>query len=203
MIQFIINQMKDFYDYLDSVDVTPNAFHVLWCIANKRRPKSVNAHTELRNLSNNKLITETYIITEDGYRILKDAEKLFGNGSIIGSTVLISTDLSDNITKYLELFPKGKLPSGKSARVNRKDIEKGFKWFFDNYDYSWNTILTATAYYVDTFEKQKFMYMRNSQYFIGKTNPDKTKNSELADYCEIILNGGHEEDADGISEKVV
>lgn len=195
--------MKDFYDYLDSVDVTPNAFHVLWCIANKRRPKSVNAHTELRNLSNNKLITETYIITEDGYRVLKDAEKLFGNGSIIGSTVLISTDLADNITKYLELFPRGKLPSGKSARVNRKDIEKGFKWFFDNYDYSWDTILKATAYYVDTFEKQKFMYMRNSQYFIGKTNPDKTKNSELADYCEIILSGGHEDESDGIAEKVV
>lgn len=195
--------MKDFYDYLDLVDVTPNAFHVLWCIANKRRPKSVNAHTELRNLSNNKLITETYIITEDGYRVLKDAEKLFGNGSIIGSTVLVSTDLADNITKYLELFPRGKLPSGKSARVNRKDIEKGFKWFFDNYDYSWDTILKATAYYVDTFEKQKFMYMRNSQYFIGKTNPDKTKNSELADYCEIILSGGHEDESDGIAEKVV
>jgi hypothetical protein len=195
--------MRDFYDYLDNVDVTPNAFHVLWCIANKRRPKSVNAHTELRNLSNNKLITETYIITEDGYRVLKDAEKLFGNGSIIGSTVLLSTDLADNITKYLDLFPRGKLPSGKSARANRKDIEKGFKWFFDNYDYSWDTILKATAYYVDTYEKNKFMYMRNSQYFIGKTNPDKTKNSELADYCEIILNGGYEEDTNGISEKVV
>lgn len=195
--------MRDFYDYLDNVDVTPNAFHVLWCIANKRRPKSVNAHTELRNLSNNKLITETYIITDDGYKILQEAEKLFGNGSIIGSTVLVSSDLAENITKYLELFPRGKLPSGKSARVNRKDIEKGFKWFFDNYDYSWDTILKATAYYVDTYEKQKFMYMRNSQYFIGKTNPDKTKNSELADYCEIILNGGYEEDLNGISEKVV
>jgi hypothetical protein len=190
--------IKQFYDILDELDVTPNAFHILWCIANKRRPKSVNAHAELRNLVATKLLDDKYAMTEEGKIVLKKVEALFQE-KIVEEKPVISDDF---IGQYLELFPKGKLPSGKSARVNRRDIEKAFKWFFQNYEYSWETILKATAYYVDSFEKQKFMYMRNSQYFIGKTNPDKTKDSDLASYCEIILNGGYEEETT-LSEKVV
>jgi hypothetical protein len=190
--------IKQFYDILDELDVTPNAFHILWCIANKRRPKSVNAHAELRNLVATKLLDDKYAMTEEGKIVLKKVETLFQE-KIVEEKPVISDDF---IGQYLELFPKGKLPSGKSARVNRRDIEKAFKWFFQNYEYSWETILKATAYYVDSFEKQKFMYMRNSQYFIGKTNPDKTKDSDLASYCEIILNGGYEEETT-LSEKVV
>lgn len=190
--------LKQFYDTLDDLDVTPNAFHILWCIANKRRPKSVNAHAELRNLIASKLLDDKYAITEVGNAVLIKMAAIFKT-DIVEPKPVISDDF---IGQYLELFPKGKLPSGKSARVNRRDIEKAFKWFFQNYDYSWDTILKATAYYVDSYEKQKFMYMRNSQYFIGKTNPDKTKDSDLASYCEIILNGGYEEETT-ISEKVV
>lgn len=190
--------LAQFYDILDELDVTPNAFHILWCIASKRRPKSVNAHTELRNLVAAKLLDDKYAITEDGKAILDKVSTVFKT-EIIEQKPVITDDF---IGQYLQLFPKGKLPSGKSARVNRRDIERAFKWFFQNYDYSWDTILKATAYYVDSYEKQKFMYMRNSQYFIGKTNPDKTKDSDLASYCEIILNGGYEEETT-LSEKVV
>jgi len=190
--------LTQFYDILDEIDVTPNAFHILWCIANKRRPKSVNAHTELRNLNAAKLIDDKYAITEEGKTVLGKVSTVFKT-EIVEQKPIVSDDY---IAQYLNLFPKGKLPSGKSARVNRRDIDKAFKWFFQNYDYSWDTILKATAYYVDSFEKQKFMYMRNSQYFIGKTNPDKTKDSDLASYCEIILNGGYEEETT-LSEKVV
>jgi len=190
--------LTQFYDILDELDVTPNAFHILWCIANKRRPKSVNAHAELRNLVAAKLLDDKYAMTEAGKTILDKVSTIL-NTQIVEPKPVISDDF---IGQYLELFPKGKLPSGKSARVNRRDIEKAFKWFFQNYDYSWDTILRATAYYVDSFEKQKFMYMRNSQYFIGKTNPDKTKDSDLASYCEIILNGGYEDETT-LSEKVV
>jgi hypothetical protein len=35
--------------------------------------------------------------------------------------------------------------------------------------------------------------MKNSQYFIRKQNTDKSWDSELADYCEIILQGEQEE----------
>jgi hypothetical protein len=76
-------------------------------------------------------------------------------------------------------------------------------WFFANYSYSWDTILQATAYYVDTYEKQKFMYMKNSQYFIRKQITGATFESDLANYCEIIINGGYDESGNQIIEKVV
>jgi hypothetical protein len=109
----------------------------------------------------------------------------------------------DNIMKFLMIFPKGKLPSGKPARVNRKNIEESFKWFHKNYTYDWDTILRATLYYVDTYEKANYMYMKNSQYFIRKQNTDKSWDSELANYCEIIINGEDLEDAPHFSDKVV
>ena len=45
--------------------------------------------------------------------------------------------------------------------------------------------------------------MRNSQYFISKVNPDKTRESELANYCEIIKNGIDEESDSFFKERVV
>jgi len=45
--------------------------------------------------------------------------------------------------------------------------------------------------------------MKNSQYFIRKQNTDKSWDSELANYCEIIINGEDLEDAPHFSDKVV
>ncbi len=50
---------------------------LLWCIANKRRPKSVNAHAELRNLVATKLLDDKYAMTEEGKIVLKKVETLF------------------------------------------------------------------------------------------------------------------------------
>ena len=69
--------LKQFYDTLDDLDVTPNAFHILWCIANKRRPKSVNAHAELRNLVAVKLLDEKYAITEEGKAVIDRIATIF------------------------------------------------------------------------------------------------------------------------------
>jgi hypothetical protein len=57
--------------------------------------------------------------------------------------------------------------------------------------------------YVDSYEKNRYMYMKNSQYFIRKQSIDKTWDSELAAFCEIILNGGYQDDDNHIKEKVV
>jgi hypothetical protein len=119
------------------------------------------------------------IIVEAGFKKVK----------IASSTQVLGEAYVDNIQKYLELFPKGRLPSGKAARSDKKNIESNFKWFFQNYEYDWNTVLQATARYVDEFEKKNFLYMRNSQYFISKMSPDRTRESELANYCSAIKSG--------------
>jgi hypothetical protein len=130
-------------------------------------------------------------------------ELVFGNGSKPKKKVVQEIpDMEENVVKYLNMFPLGKLPTGKPARVNKKNITEAFKWFFMNYDYSWEVVLKATAFYLDSFEKDNFKFMRNSQYFIRKQNTDKSWDSDLASYCEIILTGG-DSDSEIIHEKVV
>jgi len=107
------------------------------------------------------------------------------------------------ITKYVELFPKRKLPSGKLARSNKKNLETNFRWFFNNFDYDWETIFKATAAYVDEYEAKGYLYMQTSKYFICKSQSDKSKTSELADYCELISSGGELDTDSHFKEKVV
>ena len=99
---------------------------------------------------------------------------------------LMGKDFFANIKAYVEIFPNIKLPSGKYARVNPKNLEAPFKWFFENYNYDWKTILKATERYVDEYNIRRYDYMRTSQYFIRKQDVDKSFESDLATYCEII-----------------
>lgn len=192
--------MESLFDFCENKAIAPNELYVLWCIQNKKRPKVTNVYAELRHLTGAAYLENDYSITQKGRDLLEQLRKIQKTNSTPSDNL---EDLEIYIAKYLELFPPGKLPSGKSARVNKADIEKAFRWFFKNYTYDWSVILKATAYYVDTFEKNKFLYMRNSQYFIRKQITGVNFESDLANYCEIILNGGHEEDVTGLTEKVV
>jgi hypothetical protein len=189
--------MIKLFEYLETKEITPNSLYILWSVANKRKTQhdGINVHTELRVLINADLLTAKYELTTKGIEIINNIPG--------GGTVTIVDTAEDNIMKFLMAFPKGKLPSGKPARVNRKNIEESFKWFHKNYTYDWDTILRATLYYVDTYEKANYMYMKNSQYFVRKQNTDKSWDSELANYCEIIINGEHLDDAPHFTDKVV
>lgn len=190
--------MRALFEYLEAKEITPNSLYILWSIANKRRTQHVgiNVHTELRVLINADLLTPKYELTTKGIDIINNIPDSLGSSGSV-------EPVEDNIMKFLMVFPKGKLPSGKPARVNRRNIEESFKWFHKNYNYDWDTILRATLYYVDTYEKANYMYMKNSQYFIRKQNTDKSWDSELANYCEIIINGEDIDDTPHFSDKVV
>ena len=54
------------------------------------------------------------------------------------------------------------------------------------------TILYATEKYVSEYELKRYEYMRNSQYFIRKQNLDKSFESDLATYCELVVSGADE-----------
>lgn len=194
--------MKELFEYLELKGLSPNGFYVLWCLSNKRKSSlsNVNTHTELRILINLGLIGNDYSLTKDGFQVLQTTCESYGAESIADTTE--SNDM-DSVDRYISIFPKGKLPSGKPARVNKKNLEEAFKWFHKNYTYDWDTILRATWYYVETYEKSNYMYMKNSQYFIRKQNTDKSWDSELANYCEIIINGDDEPEGSHFSDKVV
>ena len=109
------------------------------------------------------------------------------------TTDLIGKDYTSKLQEYVEIFPNRKLPSGKYARVTIKNLETAFKWFFENYNYDWNIVIAATEKYVDEFSIRNFEFMRTAQYFIRKQGIDKTYESDLANYCDIIINGSDEE----------
>jgi hypothetical protein len=153
--------------------LTPNQFYLLYCIHNKVNPELINLHLETRYLVSNDWLNVDNKLTAKALKILTNTEE----------------NKSNNIEKYNNIFPKKKLPSGKFARTNLKNLETAFKWFFENFDYTWDIILNATALYVDEYEKKNYMYMQTSQYFIRKQMSDKSWGSELANWCAIVESG--------------
>ena len=101
---------------------------------------------------------------------------------------LLGLDFKERISEYISIWPTQKLPSGKYARGNAKNIEENFMWFFQEYpDYNWENILEATEKYVEEYRVKNYEYMRTAMYFIKKLK-DGTSESELANYCDIALN---------------
>lgn len=144
----------------------------------------------------------TVLITEEGSKLIVKYNNYFVKAKKKTSSQLMGNNFLDNIKKYRLFFPGGKLPSGKPARVNIKTLENGFRWFFENYDFTWDQVLKATAQYVNEYEDKDYMYMKTSQYFLSKEDRNKIKTSELADYCDMI-NEGFKPVEDPFKEKVV
>ena len=189
--------MKEIFDRLSKSGISPNAFYLLWCIYYKEKSYMQKVNLDLRALVSAGYTDESYLVTMKGVDLLASIE------TFAKTTPSATNDNADYYDKFLSIFPKGKLPSGKPARVNKKNIIEAFTWFFKNYTYDWDIILRATWYYVETYEKTNYMYMKNSQYFIRKQNTDKSWDSELANYCEIIINGEDEDTSTHFSDKVV
>jgi hypothetical protein len=190
-MNFLPQLMKD-------SELTPNQLYLLYCLFVDEKPLYINMYTELRGLQVAGYVSTDGRITNKGVEV---AEKIPVAKKTAKKPSLVITE--DCITQYLDLFPKGKLPSGKLARSDRKNIKSSFDWFFKTYEYSWDVVIRATALYVDEYEKKNYMYMKTSQYFISKMNPDRTRDSELANYCSSVVNNDYETDDNFFSERVV
>ena len=76
--------------------------------------------------------------------------------------------------------------TGKYAKGKKKNIQENLMWFFQEYDYSWDTIFKATDIYLAEYFAKNYEFMRTAMYFIKKLK-DGTAESELANYCDIAL----------------
>jgi hypothetical protein len=182
---------------LQESSLTPNQLYLIWCIGTNTKPININIHSELRILKTLDFIDADGGLTSTGLDILEQIPK----SKLNKKTKVELTD--ELIMSYLEIFPRGKLPSGKQARADKKNIRSNFDWFFKTYSYDWDTVIKATKLYVDEYETKNFLYMRTSQYFISKMNPDRSRESELANYCAQIISGDYQDDTNHFSEKVV
>lgn len=192
------------FNLMDQQGLTPNQFYLLYCIRENVQSVGININQEIRQLVLNKFLIQKdiniisgimssmeYEITPEGENILSKVESYFKVQKKKTDTIVMGPDFTENITKYNELFPKEILPSKKYARVPVKILETNFKWFFENHSYSWDTILRATAGYIDEMEREtpRFRYLKTAAYFICKTSSDKIKISILAERCYMLESG--------------
>jgi hypothetical protein len=170
--------------------LSPNTFYVLYCIKEKIVVGNfVNKAIECKKLQSEGWLDEKLQLTSKSIIFITEIDGYFRKSKKKTATDLLGVNFLENIKKYNEIFPNKKLSSGKYARVNPKTLENSFRWFFETYDFSWDTILKATHKYVTEYSVQRYDYMRTSQYFVRKQNSDKTWDSDLATYCELIISG--------------
>lgn len=194
--------MTEIFIKLIKVGLTPNTFYVLHCIKEKITVANfVNKAIECKKLQSAAWLDENLLLTSKSIIFITEIDGYFRKSKKKATKNLLGDDFLESITKYNEIFPNKKLSSGKYARVNVKTLENAFRWFFENYDYSWETILKATTKYVDEYSIRRYEYMRTAQYFIRKQNTDKTWDSDLATYCELI-DSGEDELVDYFKERV-
>lgn len=176
---------------------------MLYCLRNKIQCTTVNPYAEGRELKFKGLVNDNWELLPEAIALLDKIDEFFAVKKEETTKVIVGDDFKENIIKYLSLFPKRKLPSGKLARSDKKNLEINFRWFFKTFDYSWDVVLKATAHYVDEYEKSNYLYMQTSQYFISKTQSDKSKMSELANYCSMLIDGMDMNDDNHFKERVV
>ncbi len=186
--------MEEIFNKLLQAQITPNGLYVLYCIKNKVKcSDSVNFNIEVLRLKSGNYLTESLELSGNSLKFIQEIDGFFKKSKEKTSKDLMGDSFQDNLKLYNEIFPKGKLPSGVPARVNIKGLENAFRWFFENFSYSWDTVLKATEKYVDEYSMNRYNYMRNSQYFVRKQNTDKTWDSTLATYCDMIEADDYEE----------
>lgn len=191
--------MDKIFRKISNYGLNPNQFYVLYCISKGIEAENVNLHVELRPLKKLGLIDKTtHLITPAGMDVISDVQK--EDPKPASKKPVVEADM---IIMYLELWPKIKLPSGKPARSDRKNIETRFKWFFTNYSYTWDTVMKATAMYIEEYEAKGYKFMRTSEYFIRKSDADKSVQSELANYCSLFDQGGYTNPESVFTDKVV
>jgi hypothetical protein len=196
--------MDEIFNLLIKNNLSPNQLYILYCIKHKIKTNDfVNDTLEVKRLQSTSWLGADLTLEGKSIILLQDLDSFFKTSKKKTSTSVMGENFMENIETYLDIFPKFKLPSGKYARSDKKNLENNFKWFFESHSYSWDTILDATRKYVDEYEVNGFKYMRTSQYFIRKQGSDKTYDSELANYCDMLLNGGEDPTQTHFKERVV
>lgn len=175
------------FNVLKKKKLTVTQYRILYKLHAKPKNLSELAKQQIRSQ-----IPSVYInlgactLSDKGENLIKEIDMLFKPLKKLKAIDLLGENYSERIDTFIEIFPTQKLPSGKYARGNKKNIENNLVWFFTEFDYEWDTVIKATEFYVNEYHRKNFLYMRTAMYFIKKL-VDGTPQSELANYCDRIL----------------
>jgi hypothetical protein len=183
------------FNHIAEAKLTPNQFYLLYSMNQGITAPLMNTHQELRALLVDHWVKETtYELEPKALSLISKIDSYFGVQIKKSNNGLMGQDFEANAEKYNNIFPRMKLPSNKPARSPLKEIIVAFREFFKEYDYGWEIIHQAAAYYIEEEEKKGFKYTRTSRYFIRKQDSDKSWISDLAGYCELVKNGEDHDD---------
>jgi hypothetical protein len=197
--------MWEFLNKILSYKITPNQCLLLFAVKQKVRPATYDVN-DLKHLIESGYITKedtSYKISIEGAKIIRNLNSYFERQKKKTAAELMGKDYANYVKQYREIFPAQKLPSGVPARNNVKILTENFRWFFTEFEYSWDEVIEATKHYVNEFRLKDYKYMQNSQFFISKQDKHKVKTSKLADYCDLIKDGVDPEDNFYFKDRVV
>ncbi len=194
--------MEKIYQVLAARGLNPNQLYVLWSIREGLSPSMVNIAMEMRVMGPEWL--NGGALTGKALSLLMEIDENFKEKKAKNDSDLMGPDFKQKIENYRGIFPEVKLPSGKYARDANKNLEVNFRWFFKTHEYDWETILKATQKYTDEYRDKNWEFMRTSRYFIKKQEKNGDTTSDLANYCEMVVSGGGDNDSTGYNfeEKV-
>lgn len=198
-------KQDDFFDLLKKNNITPNQYERLVQFSKDDASQHLFLVPDNEALIEEPFIIENkdgkYFLTMHAEDFIKQVEKLFRKET--ASSKKVDAEFIANVNTYRELFPAIKLPTGSYGRSATKNLETAFVWFFDNFDYTWETVLKATKLYLNQKEMDRWKYCKNSQYFIRKNDGPKNVVSELANFCENIINGADENEKNFFETKII
>lgn len=190
------------FTILNSKGITPNQFYLLCCMKESIQAEGINVHTELRGLIDKNMINPDVLLLPEAHALIAQLESFFSVHKQKTTRQLLGADFKEKIQQYREHWPKKRVPQGYYVTNTLENLEGAFRWFFKNYDYSWDIILQATLRYLDEKQRDNWNYTMKSQFFIRKQQQDKSWSSELANYCELIISGEEPEDDAHFKETV-
>ncbi len=167
--------MLDLYKNITAAGLTPNQYFLLvFRLAGIKEKVLFNPEVELRVLRREGFLTDE-----------NEPTKKLAQTELFEEIDLPKEDKSMNrlIGKYIGMFPPIRLPSGAMARVSVPQAKEQFNSFFEQFDYSWDTIYKATQNYLNHYREKDWLYMRNSKWFIMKDGE-----SQLALECDAVEN---------------
>lgn len=184
------------FNHIIEADLSPNQYYLLYCLHQNISPPIINIHQEIRHLVINAWVRDetngsgnNYTLEPKAISLISKIDSYFGVQVKKTMNQIMGNDFETNANKYNEIFPRMKLGSNKAARAPLKEVILAFKWFFENYEYSWEVIHAAADLYIEGERKSSFKFTRTSKYFIRKQDTDKSWSSDLASYCELVING--------------
>lgn len=169
------------YNTIINYNLTPNEYFYILLKLNNIKDQSGTDLTK-------RILIKNGWLDLKGNLTNKSLDCLLFNDINIKKEEIVVDDVTQNIIKYREIFPKGRLPSGKMARSSIVELQAKFKWFFDNHPYTWEDVFNATHKYVEYFERQNYKFMQTSSFFIYKTDVYKVRTSSLAEACDQYKN---------------